>query len=969
MVRRLIAVAVMALAVAVLAPVAVADTGNIIEPQFDPPNAAKSGFQSATCNKEDEPPATLCSEETPERFFKTAAGHPVIGFTQYIIRHGEVLDPKFGLLMPIVEPFEGRTIKTLRTDLPAGLTVNPEATPRCSLAEFEFEAGGFVIPKCDPSTIVGRNETTLVVNTAGVVPAPSPPFEKEKTLPVGFVITPSEAQGTKVPLYNLEPEFGEPAKLGFVIAGKRKVFLETEVSWESDYHESFQIKTPQKSAPFSTLKSRLVSKGQTGLGNYLTNPTTCFTPELPPYEDLYTTFFRAESWEEPDPEFPNGSTKVGSELPEGIVQVGCKKVPFEPELQMEAGTEQVNSPAGPTVEIDLPYVPNSGTQEQSHLRNAEIIMPPGMGINPSAANGLQSCTDAQFGKGTRNEIACPAASIIGTAEVFSPPLAEPLEGNVYLGQQLSRDPTSGEEFRLFVAAESAKEGISARLIGNTFADPATGDLEAAFFENPQVPFEEVLLHLNPVLTSPPVCGTTEVNSVLEPWSTPISTQEPSDEVEMTSAPGGGACPTTLAGRPFAPTYAAKSDNTKGGAYSPFRVDIGRSDGEQEVKGVDVTLPEGLTGKLAGVPYCSEGALAAAAGSSGLAELASPSCSPASQIGTASTRAGTGSDPIQISGKAYLAGPYKGAPISMAVVTPAVAGPFDLGTVVVRVALFVNPTTAQVKAVSDPIPNVFGGVDLDLRAIEVDVDREGFSLNPTDCAASATTGVINGGGADPADPAAFSSYPVSAPFQATDCGSLAFKPKLFTKLFGGAKSTFRGQHPKFRGILEAREGDANVSRGALVLPHAIFLDQGNIRTVCTKPQLASQTCPQAAIYGNAEAKTPLLDQPLKGPVYLVSSSNTLPDLVADLRGQVNIQLHGVISSKRGGLKTVFDSVPDVPVKKFTIWMKGGKKQGLLVNSRDLCKGKQFSYMNLKGQNGKKRTSKRLKLNVEGCKKRG
>jgi hypothetical protein len=968
MVRRLISAVMMAMAFGVVsaAPVAQADTGDIIEPQFKPPNAAKSGFQSGTC-EEDEPPGVLCSEETPGRFYKTAAGHPPIGFTQYIIQHTEEASI-FGTLMPIVPPLANRTIKTLRTDLPVGLTINPEATPeRCPLADFENQVGESVVPLCDPSTIVGRNETTLVVNTPGVVPAPSPPFPPGTFLPVGFVIEPSEKSGTKVPLYNLEPEFGEPAKLGFVIAGKRKVFLETEVSWESDYHESFQIKTPPPSAPFSTLKSRLISKGQTGLGNYVTNPTTCFNPELPPSEDTYTTFFRAESHGEPDPEFPNGSTKVGSRLPEGIVQVGCKKVPFEPELEMEAGTEQVDSPAGPTVEIELPYVPNSTTQEQSHLRNAEIIMPEGMGLNPSAANGLVSCTDAQFGKGVRVEDnSCPAASKIGTAEVVSPPLAEPLEGNVYLGEQLSRDPTSGDEFRLFVEAQSKKEGISARLIGNIFADPVTGDLETAFFENPQVPFETVTLQLETqVLTSPPVCGTFKVDSVLEPWSTPISTQEPFDEFEMTSAPGGGPCPTTLGARSFVPGYTAKSDSTKARAYSPFRVNVSRTDGQQELKGVDVTLPKGLTAKLAGVTYCSGEALAAAAAAAGSAELASSSCPASSQIGTVTTRAGTGPNPVTITGKAFLAGPYKGAPLSLATITPAVTGPFDLGAVVVRVALFVNPATAQAHAVTDPIPNVFGGVDLDIRSIDFNADREKFMRNPTNCSAGAISGFLNGGGSDPSSPAAFSVFPVSTPYQATDCGALGFKPKLFTRLLGGKGTTNRGKHPKIRAILEARENDANLSRAALALPHALFLDQGNIRTVCTKPQLAAKECPQAAVYGHAEAISPLLDDPLKGPVYLVSSVHELPDLVADLRGQVNIQPHGVLSSVRGGIKTVFSELPDVPVKKFILEMKGGKKQGLLINSRNLCKGRLSSFMNLKAQNGKRVRNKHLPLKVGAC----
>ena len=239
-------------------------------------------------------------------------------------------------------------------------------------------------------------------------------------------------------------------------------------------------------------------------------------------------------------------------------------------------------------------------------------------------------------------------------------------------------------------------------------------------------------------------------------------------------PTGGACPKTMAERKFTPTYKAAPESTQGGAYSPFHVLIGRRDGEQELKVVDVTLPKGLTGKLAGIPYCSEEAIAAAAAKSGREEAAKPSCDEHSFLGTAKTTSGTGDHPLQILGNVWLAGPYNGAPVSLVVTTPALAGPFDLGTVVVRVASFVDPETAQVHAVSDPIPDVFGGAKLDIRSIDLNLYRKKFMLNPTNCAAQATTGALNGGGANPADPAAFSSYAVNDPFQATGCNKLGLQ---------------------------------------------------------------------------------------------------------------------------------------------------------------------------------------------------
>ncbi|HEV7399753.1 MAG TPA: hypothetical protein VGN84_05730 [Solirubrobacterales bacterium] len=937
----MIAFAVMALWLVFAVSVAQADTGNIIEKQHEPATA-EDGWQAGTCTTD----TPQCAPGSPiEQFFRTAAGHPQIGFTQYTVKHTV---PEAGKAIPVGD------VKTIRVDLPPGLTVNPEATERCELAVFTADP-----TTCPPESKVGQEEVTLAV-TLG---------------PGAGTIVPPIPGVTLVPLYNLIPENGEPALFGFRAGEPGKthdVFLKTNVAWESDYHEGFTIEIPPSSLGTATLKSRLVNFGRSGDGTYLTNPTTCFSSELPPHEKDYVTFLRAEAAAEPEADFPASATpfEATTTLPLGLVQQGCAKVPFDPELEVSPGATQVDSPAGPTVNTKLKFIEGGTTQSESHLRNAEVSLPQGMGLNPSGANGLKYCTDGQFHKNSRASTECPFDSMIGSVDIETPPLpAGSLTGPMYLGQQLSRDPTSGDEFRFFVDAESSRYGIKVRLEGKTRADPKTGQLTTVFTENPQVPFTSVKLHFDGaknVLTSPPTCAPANATSTYEPWSTPASTRHPvSNTFAMTSAPGGGACSTTLAGRPFVPSYTAKTDNTKANAYSPFRVHIGRTDGQQELKKVNVTLPKGLAGNLTGIPYCPESAIVAAAASSGVAEQASPSCPGASQIGTTSTTSGTGSTPLILGGKAYLAGPFKGAPLSLVAVTPASAGPFDLGTVVVRVALLINPETAQVHAVSDPIPDVYGGVKLDIRSIDFNVDRTKFMHNPTNCAAQATTGSLNGGGANPTDPAVWSSYPVNSPFQATACNKLGFKPKLHTRLFGGKNTTTRGKHPKLRAILEAREGDANILRNAVALPHALFLDQGNIRTVCTRPQLASGTCPKAAIYGHAQAKSPLLGHALKGPVYLVSSDHELPDLLADLRGQVNIRVRGVISSKNGGIKTVFNNLPDVPVSKFILRMEGGSKKGLLVNSRNLCKGPLSSVMSMKGQNGKKIKNNHLPLKVSGC----
>ncbi len=997
MARRSIALLILCLgALSVLPALAQANTTDIIQPQT--PEDFDSGFQAGTCTTDapakvppSGPPLPRCSVETPEAFSLTAAGHPPIGFTQYTIEHEAYENPEPGKYLAEIPPtLEEHTIKTLRTDLPPGLTVNPEATEgRCSLAEFLHKEGEKFQPECDASTKTGEQNITLVTNNP---PGPG----QWNVIPPTFA---PPTISTKIPVYNLEPAPGEPAKLGFVVNEALPVFLETQVAWESDFHESFTIKLANTAAVsgVSTLVSRLVTEGATaGNGTYLTNPTTCFDPNDAQFEHLYSTWFRAENYAAPDPSFPNGSTPVEAKPPkdpeetgEHVQQEGCATIPFEPTIEADAGTQSIDSPAAATVTARMPFDPlkegGAAKQSQSHVRRATVTLPTGMGLNPSGASGLVACSDAQFKKNVRvssNE--CPEASKVGTVEVDSPPLAEPLEGNVYVGEQKSQDPQSGELFRILIEASSAKEGIVLRLVGHVKANPTTGELTTLLTDQavgplagplpeglPQVPFEHLTMHFDgakEVLTSPPTCSSYDVTSMFEPWARPGEEVPKSAKLPtLSSDPAGGACPQTLAERKFAPGYTANTDSAKAGSFSPFHVHIARPDGQQELKVVNVTLPKGLTGKLAGIPYCSDAALTAAAGATGKAEQASPSCSSASQIGTTSTVSGTGSHPVKLGGNAYLAGPYKGAPLSMAVITPAVEGPFDLGTVVVRVALNVNPETTQINAVSDVIPDVFGGAKLDIRSIDVDLNRNEFMKTPTNCSAQATAGTINGGGADPTNPAAFSSYAVSAPFQPTECSKLGFKPKFHTKLTGPTK---RAKNPRLRAILEARNGDANVSRTALTLPHSLFLDQSHIGTVCTRPQLASQTCPKASIYGKAEATTPLLSGKLKGNVYLVSSNHKLPDLLADLRGQVNVQLRGVISSKRGGLKTVFNGLPDVPVKKFILNMSGGKKS-LLVNSTNTCKAPQLAVLNIKGQNGRQVKSNRFKLNIASCggKKKG
>jgi hypothetical protein len=926
-----------ALTLAFAAPAA-ADTAAIIAPSDPHAPTAQSGWQAGTCVKD----TPVCSVETKTQFFETAAAHPQVGFTQFIVAHNEVL---IGGKEPVGE------LETVHVDLPVGLSVNPGATDRCPLATFEAGASG-----CPPESEVGESEVTV-----------SPP-------PL-FVPVPPAAPLTKVPVYNVIPPAGEPARFGLELAGN-EVFLEAGLAWDSDYHEGFTINVP-KALPIPLiegliLQNRLVFNGRAGDGTFITTPSTCLGEAFTQSGTIYSTYLLAASYEEEEQagySFPGSAAPpLESPIPPGTSPKECVSIPYDPSVEVKPNTAATNSPAGAAVAIEVPHIVGGDKQDSSTTKKAQVTLPAGMGINPSAANGLKTCSNAQLHKGSKAPVECPPESKIGTVTIESPPLPEGnLEGDVFVGEQLSRDPTSGDEYRIFVDAESARYGVSVRLLGRVSANPATGRLTTTFDGTPQVPFTSFRLEFDPgaraVLSSPPTCGPSRTTTVMTPWSgNPAAT--PNDEFTLTSAPGGGACAKTMAARPFAPGFSLAPQGNRAGAFSPQAIRITRPDGQQELKGAEITLAPGMTGKLAGIPYCPEAALTAAAAGAGKAEAASPSCPAASLVGTAAIEAGTGPAPLKVGGKVFLSGPWNGAPLSLAVVTPATAGPFDLGTVVVRVALFVEPETAQIRAVSDPIPDVFGGTQLSVRSVVIQLDRPDFTLNPTSCDPLASAGALRGGGADPTNPAAFSAFAVSVPFQTSSCEKLPFRPKLTTRLFGGRKAAKRSGHPKFRAVLVARGGDANIRRAAVTLPHSEFLDQSHIGTVCVKARLAANDCPARSIYGHASAKTPLLDDELSGPVYLVPSTHGLPDLLADLRGQVNIRLRGTISSAKARIKTVFEAVPDVPVSKFVLTMKGGKK-GLLENSRDLCAGPNFSFVNFKAQNGKRLKKKKLPLRMPVC----
>jgi len=832
---------------------------------------------------------------SPSEFFAQAAGHPPDGVTDFSVN---------------VEG--GDQVKRVKVELPAGLNVNPQAVPQCDVATFQADG-------CASDSQLGTSEVT-----SSLLPVPLP-----------------------FPVYNLVPNNGEPALFGFHVKFEvlgigisEFVYLETSIEWAGDYHESFYINNIQASPPLA--RNRLIFNGQAGGfngggGSFLTLPSPC--------NGNSTSMLELESQAR--------ATTPNTPTTPPVPIVGCGAVPFAPNVTATA-SGPTDSSSTVTVSLNVPQHLNAAEVNTSTVKSANVTLPVGAGLNPATAPGLKFCPDGAFPLHSKAPVTCSDETQIGTVAIEAPELPPgSLKGPVYLAEQKSRDPQSGSEYRIFFNAEATRYGVQVREEGKVKANPTTGQLSAEFDGLPQVAFSSATLtfgptakHAIPVLSSPPLCSQTATSSAV-PYSTGATTSTPPTALKLTQAPGGGPCAKSMAERPFTPGVTAKPVSAKAATYTPFQLKITRDEGQQEIKGFNLTLPPGATANISDVPYCEAREYNRAAGRSGVEEQKSSSCNRKSEIGTATIEAGTGQTPLKIEGRVFLSGPYKGAPLSAVVITPAVAGPFDLGNVVVHAPLDLNPESGQIEADAE-IPDVFGGAKLDIRSILANLKRKEFTLNGTNCNKNATTGQVSGGGADPTNPSAWSQAKVNAPFQGEGCDGLAFKPNLNIRLFG---QTGRAKHPKLKATLTTKPGQANTALASVALPHAIFLDQSSLGTVCTRPQFAAGQCPTRSRYGYARAWTPLLSHPVEGPVYLRSSNNTLPDLVADLRGQVSVVLDGRIDSFKGGIRTTFASVPDLPVSKFVLKLPGGK-HGLLQASTNLCAKPVKGIIRLVGQNGKK-----------------
>lgn len=657
------------------------------------------------------------------------------------------------------------------------------------------------------------------------------------------------------------------------------------------------------------------------------NPTICTGESL-------VANLTVQSYQDPD----HPSTKSAS-YP---ATTDCDREVFRPVLFASATTAETDSPSGLDVVLRSPQFLTRAVAP-SQIRSAVITLPEGFTINPDAADGQGACTDQQANFGTELAIGCPDRAKIGTYSLGTPALDGPLEGSVYIGE-----PEAGNQYRLFMAADG--QGIHAKLEGRVVPDPTTGRLRVYFSNLPQVPFEDIQLHLfasdRGLMATPTHCSLYPVSAQFVPWNDRLADQTSTQFFNLTSGPLGAQCPGPA--RPFTPRLAAGTSNPLAGAFSDFHLKLDREDGDQFLGDLSFAMPPGFTGKIAGIPYCPEAQIAVASSRSGREEQASPSCPAASEVGTTNVAAGPGSHPFYAAGKMYFAGPFEGAPLSLVAITPALAGPYDYGTIVVRVALHVDPLTAQVRAVSGRVPAIVGGVPLRIRSIQVNIDRPEFTLNPTNCSSLSVDSV---GVGDQGTEAAFSS-----PFTAVNCATLPFKPRMAVTQLGGEKKTQRAKDPALRFDLWTRPGDANIRALTLMLPRVFQIDQRHLGNLCSRAQLAAEHCAGRQPIGTARVQTPLLGQPLQGPAYAVTGFGKLPHLVFILDGQVTVMPQAESKTVKGGrLKTTVPVIPDVPIGHFTLTLLGGS-QGYLTNSRSLCAATTASEVSYLAQSGKRLTQK-------------
>jgi len=812
-------------------------------------------------------------------------------------------------------------IEELQVHLPPGLLGNPRATPTCSMGAFLSYAN------CSPDSQVGVTFVTVgnpaFVNQEVPIYNITPPHPEEEVIRLGFIAFLPIFIDAKVRTagdYGATAVVHSPPGLGVVIRAKTTLWGNPSgTEHDKKRFTMYEVgNCPLGIACLAPEGKRASTIAPAERKAFMTDPSAC---------QPMTLSTEVKSYQLP------GQLFTASAPLDPITD--CSGLPFAPTFEADPTSHEAGAPTGLKTKLVLPQHLGPDERATSTMREARVTLPEGMQVAAGAANWIGTCSEAQVGFHEEVDTACPDNAKLGTATITSPALSAPIEGTIY-----QRDPRPGNQLGLWLTADAL--GMHIKLPGSLEPDKTTGRLTAVFTDLPQVPVEEIDLNVwggpRAPLQNPDHCGTFTTNFSFSPHSNdPAATGQSTMQI------------TEGCNQPFDPSLHAGVTDPVAAKYSPFVFDLTRPDGNQALRGFNLKLPDGELAKVKGVPLCSD------------ADAAAARCPQGSRVGHLQATTGPGPEPFTLPepGKPqpqiYLAGPYKGAPFSIVSEVPAQAGPFDLGTLAVRSGLEVEPETGQAVVKADPLPQFFEGVGIAYRNLHAVVDRPEFSLNPTDCREMAVNSDVTSTQGTVAHP--------QARFQVDGCKALKFKPRLSLQLKGGTK---RADYPALTAVLKARKGDANIAFTSVALPHSEFLAQEHIGTICTRKQFAADTCPKKSVYGKAKAITPLLAKPLSGPVYLRSSDHPLPDLVAKLGGELEIDLVGRIDSKHGGIRTTFESVPDAPVTKFVLQMRGGKK-GLLTNSTDICRGSHRATVQMKAQNGRA-VDLRPKLQSQGCGKK-
>ena len=843
--------------------------------------------------------------------------------------------------------------RNLGFQLPPGLLGDPLAVPRCSDVDFST-IGANNVNACPAATAIGVAMVTLNL--------PSPPLG---------VFT--EA----VPVFNLTPAPGEPARFGLEDT-KVPIILDTAVRTSGDYGVSVTVKNTTQAAQLLTSQvvlwgepsgaSHDRSRGWACLRAVEVNGETCAPPvarSSTPFLTLPTsctgqlaTAMSGEAW--------TGAAATSEYLLQAApgkplaALEGCEQIPFTPSISVVPVDEHegetpgavnttASTPTGLNVDVKLPS--EQGALGEGAIRDTTVTLPRGVQLNPSAANGLAACSEAEIGyegkpaapdplspgapeplRFSSAPAQCPPASKVGTVRIKSPDLEHELQGGVYVAEQ-EHNPFASL-FAIYLTAEDAASGVRVKLAGQVTLDEETGQVTTIFTDTPQVPLEDLKLHFfegpRASLSTPPLCGNYSTTAGFTPWSSPTATTSQSS-FPITTGPGGCASP-----EPFQPALSAGAGDEQAGAFTSFSLTINRPDGDQALRGLAVHLPPGIAAVLASVTPCPE------------PQAAADQCGPESLIGHSTAISGLGPDAVALPGTVYLTGPYEGAPFGIEVSTPAIAGPFNLGTEVVRSTINIDPSTAAVTITSDPIPTRLKGVPAQIKQLNVAVDRPGFQFNPTSCVPMSVIATVTG------DQGAQAG--ASSPFQVGGCGGLPFAPKLTASVDGHASrlngTTFRVK------VDSAGLGQANIKKVNLQLPVELPSRLTTLQKACLVATFEANPagCSEESIIGTAIIHTPVLKNPLTGPAYLVSHGGAaFPDVEFVLQGEgITLVLDGKTDIKNGITYSRFETAPDAPFTTFETVLPAGPHSALTVYTPktpyELCGTSLSMPTEITGQNG-------------------